>query len=217
MADRFAVVTGATGTLGRELVRLLAGRGLAVVAVSRSGEAVGAGEVVSASADLGAAECIAEIRSALPTGGLAWAVHAVGLPPAPNVMDVDPDMLGAAVNIKAGGMLRLLRALDDRIVSGSRVVAVGGHLGFEPSEHAPLAGVANAALANLVGQLEAPLGRRGATIELVAPAYFDSPRTDRMIAARATATGRSPEEVRADLAPGGRMATAADVAASILA
>ena len=217
MADRIAVVTGATGTLGRELVRLLAGQGLAVAAVSRSGEAVGAGEAVSVSADLAATESIAAIRSALPLGEVAWAVHAVGLPPAPNVMQVDADMLGAAVNIKAGGMLRLLRALDERIVSGSRVVAVGGHLGFEPSEHAPLAGVANAALANLVGQLEAPLRRRGATIGLVAPAYFDSPRTDRMIASRAAATGRSPEDVRAELAPGGRMSTAADVAASILA
>ena len=220
MRNRIAVVTGATGTLGRELVRMLAERGLAVVAVSRSGAPCGAGESVSVSADLGSDECVAAIAGALPPGDLAMAVHAIGLPPAPGVTEVDPTLLGVAVNFKAGGLLRLLRAIDDRIVPGSQIVAVGGHLGFEPTEHAPLAGVANAALANLVRQLQGPLGRRGAGVHLSAPAYFESPRTERIIAGKATATGRSADEVRAEIAadaPEGRLPTAAEVAGSIVA
>lgn len=220
MAERLAVVTGATGTLGREVVRLLAARGLAVVAVSRSGAPCDAGEACSIAADVGEDGSIDHMRAALPPGDLAIAVHSVGLPPAPHVMEVDPVLLGAAVNIKAGGLLRLLRAVDSRIGEGSRVVAVGGHLGFEPTEHAPLAGVANAALANLVRQLEAPLHRRGASVHLVAPAYFDSPRTERMIAAKASATGHSIEQVRAEMAasaPGGHLPSAKDVALSIVA
>lgn len=215
MAQRIAVVTGATGTLGREIVTLLCAQGLAVVAVSRSGPPLGDPAVVSVAADMASDECITTIRQALPPGEVAFAVHAVGLPAAPGVLDVDPSMLGSAVNIKAGGLLRLVRAVGERLVIGSRVVAVGGHLGFEPSEHAPLAGVGNAALANLVGQLKSPLDRLGVTIRLAAPSYFDSPRTDRMVAARALASGRSESEVRAELAPSG-IPTAAEVAEEIL-
>lgn len=220
MSARMAVVTGATGTLGRELVGLLADRGLEVLAVSRSGESCGRGEVRSLAADLGDDASMAAIRDALPRGDLAIAVHAVGLPAAPAVTQVDPGLLGVAVDIKAGGFLRLARAVDERIVAGSGLVAIGGHLGFEPTEHAPLAGVANAAVANVVRQMEAPMTRRGAWVALAAPAYFDSPRTDRMIAARAAATGRSVEEVRVELlaaSEDGRIPTASEVAESVTA
>lgn len=216
---QIAVVSGATGTLGRQLTALLADRGLAVLAVSRSGARLDVGETRSLAADLEDDDSITAVAQALPDGELAMLVHAVGLPGAPGVEQVAPGLLGRAVDLKAGGFLRLIRALDNRIATGSRLVAVGGHLGIEPSEHAPLAGVANAALANLVRQLVGPIGRRGATVHLVAPGPFDSPRVDALIATKAAGTGADPAEVRdAMLAdyPGGRMPSAADVAATIL-
>ncbi|MEK9663649.1 MAG: NAD-dependent epimerase/dehydratase family protein, partial [Candidatus Nanopelagicales bacterium] len=78
MADRVAVVTGASGTLGTALVRLLADRGIAVLAVSRSGAAPDAGEVASIAVDLGDDNAIETIKQALPPGDLAMAVHAIG-------------------------------------------------------------------------------------------------------------------------------------------
>lgn len=220
MAERIAVVTGATGTLGRALVAGLAAQGNRVLAVSRSGESPAAGEVASIAADLGSDESIEAIAAALPDGELAMAVHAIGLPGSPGVSTVDPAMLGLAVDLKAGGFLRLIRAVDDHITTGSRLVAVGGHLGAEPSEHAPLAGVANAALANLVRQLVGPIGRPGATVHLIAPGPFDSPRVDALIAAKAAGEGISVEEMRArTLAeyPTGHMPSAEDVAGVIIA
>jgi len=214
-ARRIAVVAGATGTLGRLLVGRLAERGLDVVAVSRSGAPVDAGEAVSVAADLGSASSIDVVRDALPPGDLAILVSSVGLPGAPPVLDADPALFGAAVDLKCGGLLRLLRAVDDRLVRGSRVVAVGGHLGSEPTELAPLAGVANAALANLVRQLVRPLGRRGATVHLVAPGPFESARVDGLLAARAAGRGTTVEDERAalvDEVPAGRLPTASDVA-----
>lgn len=213
--SRFAVVTGATGTLGRLVVADLAGRGIAVVAVSRSGATVGAGEVACVAADLSDAGAAAAIRAALPPGSLAMAVHAVGLPGSPGVLAVDPALLGAAVDLKAGGFRRLIDAVADRIVEGSRLVAIGGHLGAEPSEHAPLAGVANAALANLVRQLVGPVGRRGGTVHLVAPGPFESPRVDALVAAKAAGEAVSEAEMRARMLaeyPTGRMPQATDVA-----
>lgn len=215
MDRSLAVVAGATGTLGSLLVRSLADRGLTVVAVSRSGATVGAGEAACVAADLASDDGVATVRAALPEGSLAMLVSAVGLPGAPGVLDVEPAMLGAAVDLKCGGLLRLLRAVDDRVVPGSRVVAVGGHLGQEPGEHAPLAGVANAALASLVRQLVHPLGRRGATVHLVAPGPFDSDRVDALLERRAAARGTTVEQERAALVeelPAGRLPSAADVA-----
>ncbi|MEZ5116536.1 MAG: SDR family oxidoreductase [Candidatus Nanopelagicales bacterium] len=217
-APPVAVVTGATGTLGRLLVADLAGRGMRVLAVSRSGAGIGVGESWSVAADLASAGAVMTIRAALPPGDLAMAVHAVGLPGSPGVLDVDPAELGRAVDLKAGGLLRLLDAVGDRLVAGSRIVAVGGHLGAEPSEHSPLAGVANAALANLVRQLAGPLGRRGATVHLVAPGPFDSPRVDGLVAARAVGDGVTEEEARRVLLaqyPSGRLPRAEEVAGVI--
>ena len=219
MSDRIAVVTGATGTLGSALVSLLSARGLDVLAVSRSGGRVNAGEVACAAADLGDDSAIDAVASALPDGDLAMVVHAVGLPGSPGVTAVDPRMLAVAVDIKAGGFLRLVRALDDRIVRGSRFVAVGGHLGIEPTEHAPLAGVGNAALANLVRQLVGPLGRRGATVHLAAPGPFESPRVEALIRAKAAGRGVDVAQVRAEMVadtPLGQLPSAQDVATVIV-
>lgn len=218
MTEQIAVVTGATGTLGSAVVGLLADRGIGVLAVSRSGQPVGAGEAACVGADVGSEAAVAAIREALPPGDLAMAVHAVGLPGAPGVEAVEPGLLATAVDIKAGGFLRLIRALDDRLVPGSRLVAVGGHLGIEPTEHAPLAGVGNAALANLVRQLVGPIGRRGASVHLVAPGPFDSPRVDALVAAKAAGRGVSVEQARADMLaeyPRGVLPTAADIASIV--
>jgi len=219
MTQQIAVVTGASGHLGSRLVAALAARGLSVLAVSQSGTAPRAGEVATVAADLASDSAIDIIRAALPAGELAMAVHAVGVPPAPGVTTVEPGLLADAVDVKVGGLLRLLRAVDDRLVAHSRIVAVGGHLGNEPSEHAPLAGVANAAIANLVRQLVGPLGRRGATVHLVAPGPFESPRTERLIASKASGDGISVELMREQMvadSPLGHLPTADDVATLIL-
>lgn len=219
MAERIAVVTGATGTLGRALVSLLAARGLAVLAVSRSGDRVEAGEAACVAADLGDDASVDAVSQALPPGDLAMVVHAVGLPGSPGVTSVDPAMLAVAVDIKAGGFLRLIRALDGRLVTGSRFVAVGGHLGIEPTEHAPLAGVGNAALANLVRQLVGPLGRRGATVHLAAPGPFESPRVEALIQAKAAGRGIDADQIRAEMVadtPLGHLPSARDVATVIV-
>lgn len=146
------------------------------------------------------------------------AIHAIGLPSSPGIAQVDPSQLAKAVDLKAGGFLRLLRAVDGRVVSGSRLIAVGGHLGIEPSEHAPLAGVANAALASVVRQLTGPVGRRGATVHLIAPGPFESPRVEALIAAKAAGEGVSESDMRTRVLgeyPMGRLPTADEVAGVI--
>src|SRR3546814_7331299 len=74
---------------------------------------------------------------------------------------------------------------------GSRLVAVGGHYGFEPTAYAATAGVANAALANLVRQMSWAYGELGVTSHLVAPGPADTERLHGIARARAEKEGVS--------------------------
>lgn len=210
-----AVVVGATGALGGAIAAELAGRGLHVVAVART-PAVHDGWA-TATADIGtddAGPVIAAAVAAAP-GPVRMVVQAAGLPAAGPLEAIAPDALGRAVALKCGGLLRLVRAVDDRLVAGSRVVALGGHFGSEPAPYACAAGVVNAGLANLVRQLSDHLGPRGVTAHLVAPGPADTPRLRGLAADAAATRGVTVNEVLAERAaesPLGRLVTPDEVA-----
>ncbi len=130
---------GATGTIGAAVVRRLTGRGLPVLAVARGKAsldelAAGCELVTTCAADIGRNEATSIISSAL-TGPVRMAVFAAGLPVRGSADSIDPDALAAGSNIKLGGLLRLLHAVRDRLVPGSRSVTFAGSLGLEPRAH----------------------------------------------------------------------------------
>jgi NAD(P)-dependent dehydrogenase (short-subunit alcohol dehydrogenase family) len=192
-----AVVVGATGAMGRVIVERLAGRGLQVVAVARDPGEWPAG-VRGCAADIGADSAIEAIRACIDAP-VRMVVQGAGVATAGGVLGVPTAALVDAVNIKVGGMLRLVRAVDAQLARGSRLVAIGGHYGFEPTAYAATAGVANAALANLVRQLSWAYGERGVTAHLVAPGPADTERLHRVAAARAQRDGVTLEAVLAQM------------------
>jgi NAD(P)-dependent dehydrogenase (short-subunit alcohol dehydrogenase family) len=216
-----AVVVGATGAVGGAIVRRLRASGLMVVAVARDAVALEkmAAEdegVVPCPADVASDDAMGHIAAAVRGAGpLRMVVQAVGLPPTGTLAGIDPSALGTVVAIKLGGLLRLVRAVDDVLEPGSRVVAIGGHFGSEPTPATCAAGVTNAALANLVRQLADSYGPRGVTVHLVAPGPLDSPRLH-AIAERASAErGLAVEEVLGEYrahSPLDRLTTTEDVA-----
>ncbi|MGD9528830.1 SDR family NAD(P)-dependent oxidoreductase [Pseudonocardia sp.] len=183
-----AVVVGATGALGGPIAARLQKAGLTVVAVARTPPSAG---FVPCAGDIASDEVVDAIRATLADldGPVRMVVQAAGLPAAGPVEEIVPDALGAAVALKVGGLLRLVRAVDDRLVAGSRIVALGGHYGIEPAPYAPAAGVTNAGLANLVRQLAHVYGPRGVTVHLVAPGPADTPRLRGLLARAAAARG----------------------------
>lgn len=190
-----AVVVGASGAIGAVIVRRLAAAGLRVLAVARHGDALQAlaasmPGVVPCVADIGDDPAIDAIRGALD-GPVRMVVQGAGVATAGGVLTAPTAAVVDAVNIKVGGLLRLVRAVDGHLRRGSRLVAIGGHYGFEPSAYAATAGVANAALANLVRQLSWAYGERGVTAHLVAPGPADTTRLQRVAAARAERDGLS--------------------------
>lgn len=194
-----AVVVGATGEFGGAIVRRLANEGLRIVAVARTEAALDSlreqvPDVVPCVADIASDDAIAAISAALD-GPVKIVVHGPGLSQPGGVLDIAPKALAEAVNIKAGGMLRLVRAVDAKLASDARLVAIGGHYGFEPSDYASAPGVANAALANLVKQLALAYGKRGITAHLIAPGPADTPRLRAIAARRAEKRGVAAETV----------------------
>lgn len=204
-----AVVVGASGALGGAIADRLAAAGLDVVRVARGGPCA---------ADIGSDDAVATIAAAVAGAGdgpVRMVVQAAGLPGGAQLETVEPDALGRAVALKCGGLLRLVRAVEDRLAPGSRIVALGGHFGSEPEPYACVAGVTNAALANLVRQLAIAYGARGVTAHLVAPGPADTPRMRRLSEQAAGRRGVPVEQVLAERAgesPLGRLVTPREVA-----
>ena len=134
-----AVVVGATGAVGSAVVRRLTARGIPVLAVARSQDALhelaAAGHgITPCAADIGQNACVEAIASGL-TGPVSIAVMAAGLPVRGSVDTIDPGLLAAGADIKIGGTVRLLHAVRGRLGRGSRFVAFAGTLGIEPRAH----------------------------------------------------------------------------------
>lgn len=193
-----AIVVGGTGGAGREIVSRLSRAGLQVVAVARTATAL-AGlaahipGIQTCEADISDDASMKAIRDQL-NAPVRMVVQAAGVATAGGVLDASTHAVVDAVNIKVGGMLRLVRAADSHLIKGSRLVAIGGHYGFEPSAYAAAAGVANAALSNLLRQLSWAYGDRGVTAHLIAPGPIDSDRLRRVASARGAASGISTDE-----------------------
>jgi NAD(P)-dependent dehydrogenase (short-subunit alcohol dehydrogenase family) len=194
-----AVVVGATGTIGRAVTQRLTRRGLAVVAVARSKEALDelAAEhelITPCPADIGSNAAIGAISATL-TGAVRMAVFAAGLPVRGSADTIDPDALAVGANIKAGGLLRLLHAVRDRLVPGSRFVTFAGSLGLEPRAHEAGPGAVNAAVFNLMRQISLLYGPRGVTAHTLSPGPADTPRLRRIVATVAAERGAAEDDV----------------------
>lgn len=204
-ADRteIAVVVGATGAFGNRMVDRLVDAGLKVVAVARSAGSLAELQARQPSigvcvADISDDSSIAAIKEVLDRPVRA-VVHGPGVGVAGGILVAPTATMVDAVNIKVGGLLRLTRAADERFVKGSRIIAIGGHYGLEPTAYAASAGVANAALVNVSRQLSLAYGPRGVTAHVIAPGPADTERLRNVAKARAEQRGCSVEDVLDEL------------------
>ncbi len=198
-----AFVVGGSGAIGTAIVGRLLDNGLGVVAVGRSAEALDRlaarfPAVCPCIADIGDDGAIEVLRAAADRP-VRMVVHSPGLDVAGGIDKAPTAAVVQAVNVKVGGMLRLLRGVEARLGRGGRLVAIGGHYGFEPTAYAATAGIANAALVNLMRQLSWAYGPRGITAHVVAPGPADTDRLRRVAATRAEQRGTTVEAVLDDM------------------
>lgn len=194
-----AIVVGATGAFGEKMVSALLNAGLKVIAVARSEETVQAladssEAIVPCVTDISSDDAIERIKSVIDAPVRA-VVHGPGVGVAGGILVAPTETMVDAVNIKVGGLLRLARAADEHFVKQSRIIAIGGHYGLEPTAYAASAGVANAALVNVSRQLSLAYGERGITAHVIAPGPADTDRMHRVAATRAEMRGISVEDV----------------------
>ena len=219
-APEAAVVVGATGAVGRAVVRRLCARGLPVVAVARSAAALDVlveecPRAVGVVADIGDDSAIEAVRAGVGASRVRLALFAGGLSVAGSIDAIAPSEFAEGVDVKVGGTVRLLHAVRDHFADDARFVAIAGSLGFEPGPLDAGPGTVNAALANLMRQVSRLYGPRGVVTLTIAPGPLDTPRLRAVAARRAQESGRSVEEVYADYVAKtslGALPTADDIA-----
>jgi NAD(P)-dependent dehydrogenase (short-subunit alcohol dehydrogenase family) len=213
------VVVGATGAIGSAMVERLRSRDLDVIGVARSADALddvaARHAIVPCVADIGDNESVRAISAVVGARTVRIAVFAAGLPVRGSVETIDPDMFATGANIKVGGMVRLVNGVSHALVRGSRLVAVAGSLGLEPSASEAGPGAINAALFNLMRQYSLVYGPKGITTHTVSPGPADTPRLRRIVEAVAAEREEPFDEVWREYEQRnslGRLPTAAEIA-----
>lgn len=200
-----AVVVGASGAFGAAITKRLVEEGLRVLAVARNAEGLSRlrdelGEHVEPCvADVTDDRCVGTISDAIDGRPVRMIVHGPGVIVAGGILTAPVDAILTSVHIKVGGLIRLVRACDPNLSEGSRIVAIAGHYGLEPTQYAATAGVANAALIAAVRQLSLAYGARGVTAHTLAPGPGDTPRLWRVAEDRAVLNGTTAHDVVAQM------------------
>lgn len=172
----WVVVVGATGAFGSVMVERFLARGLGVVAVARSETTLQA----LASANTGLKPCVADIgqdssieaiRAALP-GPVRMVVHGPGVSVGGGVLNIDTSALVDAVNIKVGGLLRLVRAVDAHLQTDDLYLVAGPELARVAAQEDAAVGVMlGVARIGADGELQHQVAERGFGLELARPLF----------------------------------------------
>lgn len=222
------VVVGASGALGEQICERLATEGHSLVLVGRSIESLTRTAARLPDAQVVACDVTDDAdvqRMAAEVGAVRMLVFLPAAPTAGGIEEAPIDAILRAIDIKVGGLLRCLRVLtpaEDRPDTDAIAVVIGGNLAYDPIPDAATSGIANAALANAVRQLQVPLATRGWRIHLVAPGPVATTRWEQLAKAEADRRGLEVDDIRKQAtaaSPLGRMTRTDEVAwaVSILA
>ena len=195
LLDGVAIVTGASSGIGEHVTRLLAGRGMTVVAAARRVDRLDAlaAEVRGVHAlrcDVAADEDLrAAVARAAELGPLTVVVNNAGISDAPTAaIDEDPAAFRRAVdvNLTATFVLSSLaaRAMVDAGTEGSivNVASVHGLVASAPNMQAGYV-ASKSGVVGLTRDLAVQWARHRIRVNAIAPGYFATELTDEMIAA----------------------------------
>lgn len=231
LTGKRALVTGGSRGIGKAVARQLATEGAAVAIVARDEQALAAaarelsaetgGTVVWAGVDTAqdasVRTMVAEVVEQL--GGLDILVNCAASPggggPPPKLEEIDDPTFFDDVNVKVMGYLRCAReaAPHLREHGWGRIINISG-LGARRTG-STVGSMRNVAVAALTKSLSDELGPDGINVTVVHPAMTWTERMPGVVAGRAEASGKSEEEILAQLAAGnvlGRIITAEEVA-----
>jgi NAD(P)-dependent dehydrogenase (short-subunit alcohol dehydrogenase family) len=193
-----AVVTGAGSGIGRACARLLAERGLHVIAVGR--RRVPLDETVASlpsgtsaqavSADISTDAGIDAVVEAVPGGDLAAVVHSAGRESVATLAESDRDAVEEVFAANAIGPFLLTRALAERLREGAGIVFVASIAALRGRDRHAAYGGSKAALLGLTYNLAVELAPR-VRVNCVCPGPVQTPMLEQFLAEYA---GLSPSE-----------------------
>ncbi len=183
------VVVGAAGELGAVISQRLAREGHSLVLVGRNRGPLE--QLAAQLPDAHAVVCDITIDAdvahlAEEAGPVRVLVYVPAAPTAGGIMEAPPSAINQAVEVKVGGLLRCLRVLTPTFGEELAVtIVIGGNLAYDPIPDAATSGIANAAQANAVRQLQGVLPSRGWRIHVIAPGPVETQRWDTLAVAEA--------------------------------
>ena len=235
LEGKHAIVTGGSKGIGKAIARELAREGVDVAIVARSRDQLESTakelaaetkrRVIPLVADVTSKEQVDRMvaEAAERLGGLHILVNS-GSPPGgtatgPIETVIDEDLL-QDFNVKYVGALRCVRAAIPFLKQQGwgRIINISGTNARNAGNLS--GGARNGALVHFTKTLAVHLGRHGITVNCVHPGVTRTERTPRLLAARATELGVTPDEAeQRDFAPDsprgnaiGRMVDAAEIA-----
>ena len=226
LADKRAVVTGASRGIGLAVARSLIAEGAAVALVARDQARLDAaarqvhaggqsgGTVTTVVCDTGDDDSVAAMadRVRVELGGADILINCAARA---NTGPMSDDMLDEQINIKVKGYLRCARALAPGMAAAGwgRIVNVSGLAARQTGS--VVGSVRNVAVAAMTKNLADEYGPAGINVTVVHPGMTVTERTADNLEAMAAARGTTPELIRAELAGAisiGRLVTAEEVA-----
>jgi NAD(P)-dependent dehydrogenase (short-subunit alcohol dehydrogenase family) len=234
LTDKRAIVTGGSRGIGKAIARALAREGVDIVLAARDETALqtAASEIASESgrralavpADTGSDESVRSMvaRALALLGGVDILVNCAAKPggqgPVPALEQITEDLLWEDINVKVMGYLRCAREVAPHMKAAGwgRIVNISGLAARQSGS--TIGSIRNVAVAALTKNLADELGPWGINVTVVHPGLTRTEKTPAVVAARARATGRTPEEVEAELAGANsvrRLISADDIAAVV--
>ncbi|MDL5160578.1 SDR family NAD(P)-dependent oxidoreductase [Actinomycetospora termitidis] len=228
LAGARAIVVGASRGIGLEVARGLAAEGATVAMVARGAEeleraaATVEGSVLTETADTTDDASVRAMvqRVVERLGGVDVLVNAAAPPagggPVPGLTEITDSAVLGAVDTKVVGYLRAARAVAPHMIAqgSGRIVNISGMFARRTGSIAGT--LRNVGVAAITANLADELGPYGIGAVVVHPGTMvETERTPGLVADRAQQSGRSEDEVRAELgAPSsmGRIMTAEEVA-----
>jgi len=186
LAGRIALVTGASGGLGRHFAEVLARAGAAVALAARRREqldsavreiAAAGGRAMAVTCDVSDAAsvhaAVAAAEAAL--GPVDILVNNAGIAVSKPLLEHSEADWDRVVDTNLKGAWLMSRELAERWVAAGRrgrIINIASLLALRPIRHVPSYCAAKAGLAHLTHTMAMELARRGITVNAIAPGYF---------------------------------------------
>jgi NAD(P)-dependent dehydrogenase (short-subunit alcohol dehydrogenase family) len=233
LSGRVALVTGAGRGIGRDVARLLAAEGAAVVLCSRTKEDLdgvvaeieeGGGRATAVPADLatpgGVATFVQEVN--LRHGTVDIIVNNAGGSRPKRFLDLEDDDWLDALNLNLLSTVRVTKALlPGMLERGSGVIVnVSSTVAREPTTFVSPYAAAKAALLNYTKVLADVCAPQGVRVNCILPGLIQTSATTRNAAISSKATGKSEQEVmdamvKKNPIPAGRLGRPSEVASLV--